>query len=319
MTVNEGYGAQVAVTATNGPATLTFDADATGTNYIVATSQLGGLRFGNASGDYGLTMELKQTLVFQKNTAYGLGAPFYAAITGGSEGSPVEIYLNANGDQYCNFYPSFLNTNSTFRGDVYVGVGQSLQASCMLTIGNNELPARNEMLGDAANQVILRNNSTLRYNPGSESVATVERHVKGHGTLSSTKAMHLAATAVLEPQSISGIGYGTNTVSATAFTADANAQYVLDLKATGGQNDALVFNVTSPLTLTGMLELVPESGERVAAGTSWDVITVSATATSFTSALTKTTGYILTTTGDDTTGWTVTATATSLGTLLIVR
>ncbi|MDA3797727.1 MAG: hypothetical protein PF692_01445 [Kiritimatiellae bacterium] len=319
MTINDGYGLYANISATNGPATLTFDADASGTNQIYSSGQLAGMTFGNNTGDYGLTMELKQPLLFLRNSSWGLNVQFYAAIIGGSEENLSDIIFNTMGGEYCNVYHSLLNTNNTFRGDVYLGDAQARGASMMLTIGNNSMPARNEMLGDAANQVVLRNNSTLRYNPGAESVATVERHVKGHGTLNSTKAMSLAATAVLEPQSISGIGYGTNTVSATAFTADANAQYVLDLKATGGQNDALVFNVTSPLTLTGMLELVPESGERVAAGTSWDVITVSATATSFTSALTKTTGYILTTTGDDTTGWTVTATATSLGTLLIVR
>lgn len=78
MTVNQGFQSQVAVTATNGPATLTFDADASGTNYIAATSQLAGLRFGNTGSNYGLTIELKQPLVFQKGTAYGLDAAFYA-------------------------------------------------------------------------------------------------------------------------------------------------------------------------------------------------------------------------------------------------
>lgn len=189
----------------------------------------------------------------------------------------------------------------------------------MLTIGNNAMAARNEMLGDVANQVFLGNISTLRYNPGTEAVASVERRIKGTGTLSSTKAMHLASSAVLEPQAISGVGYGTITVSATALTADADAQYVLDLLAAGGSNDKLVFTVSSPLTLAGKLELVPESGTRVAAGTSWDVITVSTNAPAFTSALTKTPGYILTTTGNNVTGWTVTATASQLGTILLIR
>ena len=319
MTVNEGYGSQVAVTATNGPAKLTFDSDASGTNSLAVTGQLGGLRFGNTGSDYGLTIELKQPLMFQKNTAYGLDASFYAGISGGTEGEPVGIYFNALGDQYCEFNPSFLNTNNTFRGDIFIGMAESRLATTMLTIGNAAMPARNEMLGDGANQVILRNKSTLRYHAGAEDSATCERHVVGTGKLASTKALHLGADAVLEPLAISGSGYGTNIVEASALTADADTQYVLDLSASGEVNDGLVVNVSSPLTLTGRLELVPEADERVAVGTSWDVIQVAPTATSFTSNLKKSPGFILTTTGDAETGWTVTATAAPLASMLIVR
>jgi hypothetical protein len=94
---------------------------------------------------------------------------------------------------------------------------------------------------------------------------------------------------------------------------------VLDLSASGEGNDGLVVNVSSPLALTGQLELVPEADERVAVGTSWDVIQVAPTATSFTSNLKKSPGFILTTTGDAETGWTVTATAAPLASMLIVR
>lgn len=319
MTVNEGYGSQVAVTATNGPAKLTFDSDASGTNSLAVTGQLGGLRFGNTGSDYGLTIELKQPLMFQKNTAYGLDASFYAGISGGTEGEPVGIYFNALGDQYCEFNPSFLNTNNTFRGDIFIGMAESRLATTMLTIGNAAMPARNEMLGDGANQVILRNKSTLRYHAGAEDSATCERHVVGTGKLASTKALHLEAGAVLEPLAISGSGYGTITVEASDLTADADARYVLDLSASGEGNDGLVVNVSSPLALTGQLELVPEADEQVAVGTSWDVIQVAPTATSFTSNLKKSPGFILTTTGDAKTGWTVTATAAPLASMLIVR
>lgn len=103
------------------------------------------------------------------------------------------------------------------------------------------------------------------------------------------------------------------------MTADADARYVLDLSASGEGNDGLVVNVSSPLALTGQLELVPEADEQVAVGTSWDVIQVAPTATSFTSNLKKSPGFILTTTGDAETGWTVTATAAPLASMLIVR
>ncbi|NLE41532.1 MAG: hypothetical protein GX615_06835 [Lentisphaerae bacterium] len=212
-----------------------------------------------------------------------------------------------------------MNTNNTFRGDVHLGERQVYAATTMLTIGNAAMPARNEMLGDGANQVILRNKSTLRYHAGAEDSATCERHVVGTGKLASTKALHLEAGAVLEPLAISGSGYGTITVEASDLTADADARYVLDLSASGEGNDGLVVNVSSPLALTGQLELVPEANEQVAVGTSWDVIQVAPTATSFTSNLKKSPGFILTTTGDAETGWTVTATAAPLASMLIVR
>ena len=319
MTINEGYQAQVAVTATNGPATLTFDADATGTNLIYSTAALAGLRFGNNAGDYGLTVELKQPLLFRRNSAWGLNVEFYSAIVGGSGASPTDLFFLTQGDEYCALNPSLLNTNNTFRGDVHLGERQVYAATTMLTIGNAAMPARNEMLGDGANQMILRNKSTLRYHAGAEDSATCERHVVGTGKLSSTKALHLGAGAVLEPLAISRSGYGTITVEASDLTADADARYVLDLSASGEGNDGLVVNVSSPLTLTGRLELVPEADERVAVGTSWDVIQVAPTATSFTSNLKKSPGFILTTTGDAETGWTVTATAAPLASMLIVR
>lgn len=319
LTITDGYQLNLRLAATNGPATLTFDADATGTNLVYSTGPLSGLIFGNEVGDAGLTIELKQPLLFRRNSAWGLTTHFYAAIAGGQEGALSDIHFNTQGDQYCALYPSFLNTNNTFRGDVYLGDSQLRGATTMLTIGNASMPARNEMLGDPANRVILRNKSALRYNPGSEEVATCERHVVGTGKLSSTKALHLGANAVLEPLAIGGSGYGTNTVEATALTADAAVRYVLDLSASGEGNDGLVVNVSSPLTLSGLLELVPEAGERVAVGTSWDVIQVAPTATSFTSSLRKSPGFILTTSGDAETGWTVTATAAPLASMLIVR
>ncbi|MGI5868224.1 MAG: hypothetical protein ACOX9C_02090 [Kiritimatiellia bacterium] len=319
MRVNDGYGSQVAVTATNGPATLTFDSDGTGASQISSVGQLSGLYFGNAEGDPGLTLELKKPLLFSRNSAWGLDAQFHARIVGGSEEAPAGIHFNSQGDQYCKLNPSLLDTNNTFRGDVHLGDSQTRGSSTMLTIGSNAKPARNERLGDAANQVFLRNNSTLRYHCGAEASATVERHVKGTGKLTSTAALHLGANAVLDPLHISGSGHGTITVEAGAVTTDADAQYVLDLKASGEANDKLVFRTTSPLTLTGSLELVAESGERVAVGTSWDVITVPKEATAFTCAVAKTPGYVLKTTGDETTGWTVAATAISSSTVVIVR
>ena len=264
-------------------------------------------------------MELKQPLLFRRNSAWVLTAQFYAAIVGGAEGALSDIHITTQGDQYVSLNFSFLNTNNTFRGDVYLGDTGERGATTMLTIGNATMPARNEMLGDPANRIVLRNKSTLRYHAGAEDSATCKRHVVGTGKLSSTKALHLGAGAVLEPLAISGTGYGTITVEASAVTADADARYVLDLSAAGDNQDRLAFTASAPLALAGTLDLVPEAGERIVIGTSWDVITVATNAPAFSCSVAKTSGFILTTTGNAETGWTVTATAAPLATTLIVR
>lgn len=319
MTINDGYSLTTAITATNGPAKLTFDADTTGTNYLSATGQLAGLRLGNDVGDPSLTVEIKQPLVFQKNTAYDLDFSIYSPILGGSEVSPTPIFFNAIGDQYCRLYASILNTNNTFRGDLYIGAGQVFEASSMLTVGNASRTARNEMLGDPANQVFLRNNSTLRYYAPTNLPAVVNRQIRGNGTLSSTKALYLASDAVVDPRNISGSGLGTININATALTADSSAQYALNVTPTNNVCDKLVVTVSSPLVLTGTLKLEPTSVAKISVGTSWPVISVATNATAFTCALKKSSGYILTTSGNATTGWTVTATAAPLNTILIVR
>ncbi len=314
ITIQQGYEKSVNFIATNGPAMLTFDADSSGVNKIYSYGQLRHLTFGNNTDDYGLTLYLKQPLEIIRTSAWQFDVRFYAAIAGGSEEAPVDISFNSTGDQYSHLRPYLLNTNNTFRGDIYIGSSSLREATTMLTVGTDST------MGDTANKIFLQNNSTLRYDLGAAEMAVLSRHVSGEGAIQSTGALHIDGGAVLEPSHFSGTKPDSKiTVTAPELTADPDALYLLDLSEDGVSNEKLAFAVSSPFVLTGKLELVPENDTRFPVGTIWDIIEVNASAESFKCALTPPSGYVLTTSGDSEIGWTVSATSVPTGTTILIR
>lgn len=317
MTIRNGYGRTVTVNATNGPASLIFDSGPGGTNLWNSPGQLSVFRFGGAQSNDDLTVEFRQPTVFRRTSAWTLSFWNTARWVGGSEETPADILISTVGDQYCQMDLYLMNSNSTFRGDVYVGDSAANASSARLLIGSGTTPAENGMLGNAANRVILRNHSTLLYNAGTNESAAVARHVAGSGTLTSTKALHLAAGAMLDPQPLSGTGTGTISLAASALTTDDAARYRIHV-STNSASDRLSINVSSPLTLSGHLDLVPQDGAEAVAGARWTVISVATNATAFTSNLSKTPGYRLITAGDSGSGWTVSAERVTGGTLMTI-
>ncbi len=319
LTVRNGYGRTVSVDATNGAATLVFDSGPGGTNLWQSPGQLGVFRFGGSQSNSALTVQFTRPTVFRRTSAWTLGFWNYARWVGGSEESPSDLFISAVGDQYCQMDMTLMNTNSSFRGDLYVGEPSPYGSSTRLRLGSGATLGQDTMLGSPSNRVFLRNNATLFYNSGAAVPAVLARHVTGQGTVTASQGLHLHAVAVLEPQAISGEGFGTLTVSASALTAEAPARFALDLSTTNGVSDRIHFVVAAPLTLNGHLELTLLEDGALAPGARWNVLTVAPSATAFAHALSKSPGYRLETSGDASVGWTVSAQRISGGTLLQIQ
>ena len=329
ITIDQGPNNQLLFTATNGPAVLTFDAGASGTNRINSVSSFANLLFGTGNDE--LSVELKSPISFLRTSPYGYNIQVFSRLSGGTDGAPSDILLDTAADEYTHLYFFLLNTNNTFRGDIYVGAEGVFPATTHLCLGASpylggaqvNCPADDAMLGDRANHIILRNRATVRVSGAAGTPTRFERTLIGGGTLEAvnqrdqwnteTRSLHLSSAAHLEPA-------GTLTVSAAGFTADAAAEYAFTVSSTNGVSGVVAFAVSQPLTLTGKVVLTPSSNtERIPAGTHWDVVTVSKEATAFTCNLTRTPGFSLTTSGNSDSGWTVTATKTASGMLMELR
>lgn len=318
LTVRNGYGRTVSVNATNGPATLVFDAGPGRTNLWDSPGQLNTFQFGSSLSNSALTIEFRRPTLFRRSSAWTLTFLSYARWAGGSAESPSDILLCTTGDEYCQMDVYLLNTNNTFRGDLCVGDTLPYSSSTRLVVGYGATAGQDAMLGDAANQIRLRNKATLHYISGDAAPAVLARRVSGSGAVTASKALHLSAAAVLTPAARSGPGVGTLAVAAAALTSDPAARFELRLSSTNGVSDRLAFTVGAPLTLSGHLDLTPLDDGPAAAAPAWPVITVATNAPSFTCSLTRTPGYRLTTAGDASSGWTVTAQRVASGTLLAI-
>ncbi len=329
ITIDQGPNNQLLFTATNGPAVLTFDAGKGGTNRINSVSSFANLLFGTGSDE--LSVELKSPVSFLRTSPYSYNIQVFSKLSGGTDGAPSDILLDTAANEWTHVYFFLLNTNNTFRGDIYVGADGAFPATTHLCLGASpylggsqvNCPAGDAMLGDHANRIILRNRATVRVSGAAGTPARFERTLIGGGTLEAVnqrdqwntevRSLHLSSAAHLEPA-------GTLTVSAAEFTADAAAEYAFKVSSTNGASGVVAFSVTAPLTLTGKVVLSPsDAAERIPVGTRWVVMTVAKEATAFTCGLSRTPGYSLTTFGNSDSGWTVTASKTASGMLMELR
>jgi hypothetical protein len=328
LTLNQGPGATLLFSATNNPTVLTLDAGEGVTSHINCGNYLRNLQFG--TGSDALSVELADPIQIRYTAADTHNVYIYSELSGGTDELPSDIYLDTmtgDGNVRLNFL--LFNTNNTFRGNIYVGPASTdYWAWTTLCLGAGpwgaDYPSDDAMCGDPANLIILQGNrAAVRLTAPAGAPANFGRTLIGGGTLSVSnqrdewnwdlRSLHLSSSAHLEPS-------GTLTVNAVELTADPEAQYVFEVSATNGVSGNVAFSVTEPLTLDGSVILTQfDENERIPAGTSWDIMTVAASATTFAPSLVCSSGYTIETSGDDTAGWTVSVVKALSGTLLIIK
>ena len=327
-------GEYATLMADNGPATLTFNTAAPGTPaQLTVNDWLQTMNFGASPTDANFTVNLARPLAIYSPRPYRHSFVFNAKVVGGTTGSPSDISMSGTGDRYNQMQLLLLNTNNTFRGDIFIGSATQADPASRLIVGNGgAAPFDDAMLGHPDNKIILRCNSEFRLTPASAGTAFMRRAVEGngavitalydqYGALASYRALAFGAGAVLAPRGINGSGFGTITVSSSTFSDDPATKYKLDLDFDGAGNDKLVFNIQSAFALNGKLELTVNSTRPPVPGTSWEIIKINPhhALAQFDCNISKPAGYALATEGDAAAGWTVNATALPLSTLLILR
>jgi hypothetical protein len=276
-----------------------------------------------------LSVELADPIQIRYTAGDDHDVKIFSKLSGGTDESPSDIYIDTMGNWYCKFVFNLFNTNNTFRGDIYVGAESTVyESSTGLYLGagwSGHNQDADSMCGDPANRIILRNRASVRLEAPSGAPANFGRTLMGSGTLMAwnkwsiwpndwnLRSLHLSPSAQLKPS-------GTLTVNAAGFTADPEVQYVFSVSATNGVSGQIAVSVNEPLTLDGNVMLTQfDENERIPVGTSWDIMTVAASATTFAPNLACSSGYTIETSGDATAGWTVSIVKALSGTLLIIK
>ena len=339
--IYDGEGMSATFSAPESPVTLTFDSATADMVELAASGYLRYLNLGTARDD-DLTIALNKPLNFTKNTAYLYDANVWARLTGGSDSEPSHIYLDMPGNEWAHLHFRLMNTNNTFRGDIYVGNTGSGSSTTELRVGEStSFPAFDAMLGHTNNAIILRRNGFFSLYASTSVPAVFQRHLRGDGTISAgtgneggyAERLNAAAGLILAPSAIfqphartSEDAFGAITIRATSLASDPAAQYIIKIdSANEAASDKIAVTVNGPVDLNGKVLIVP-TDIKVPIGQEWDIMTIAPTASSFASRLkidaasqNPFCGFVLSTKGDATEGWTVSVKSIATGTLLMVR
>ncbi len=323
ISVVEGRGSFVKLTAANPEQPVTLTLDSLGASAaFTSNGELSELYFGASLTDP-MTVTFNKPMSFTWNSAYSHTAFMYATLTGGSLAAPSDMTIAASGggggDTHVYFY--LLNTNNTFRGDFYIGTTYSHQSTTELRIGQSVThPSEDAIFGHPDNKIHLRNAASLRLYALATGCVALCREVFGLGTIYSSAGLALDASATLAPHAInSETGFGTITVSATAFSDDPGTQYLIKVADAEGANDKLVFNVTGDVAINGKLVFAP-TVQKIPLGLTWEIMTISKpAAATFTHSLKGSNGFAVTVEESDPAKIIVRATSIAYSTLLMVR
>ncbi len=295
------------------PATLTLD---TGDGSPSAVNLYSNVLFGAAAGESNLALSLANPVTFKTfnvfNKTTTMTAYFHTKITGGSAASPCDITFTKSGVDWTQGQYFFSNAANDFRGDItLVNVGGNSGIRFMVGHGGN---ATDSMLGDPANVVHVYSRATLYWNKGD--AAGLRHRVEGNGTVQgcnydatwnsyNNSGMVLGDGCVLAPCTESS-DYGTlNVVAKGTLGIDANATFLFDVS--NAKADAFKITTTKDLVVAG--KIVFNEQETIGTGTTWTLFTIPAGAGSVTwSPSSVPDGYSFKLDGNNTDGWTVTAT-----------
>ncbi|MDA3799610.1 MAG: hypothetical protein PF692_11080 [Kiritimatiellae bacterium] len=301
---------------TTGVVTQTFEsASAAVTNKIYSAGKH--VYLGDGLVDDDLTLNIIDNLIFSGNHSGSLYMFVRGKIIGGTEGNPISLLTEVNNNEWNTYRVHLMNTNSTFRGDVYIGAtGTGSKGKMYVFLGYSSVKGADSMLGHPDNKIILRNQKpnlcvSQGYSDG------LKRRILGTGTVRGLRVntdwttityadtLVLGDGSSLEPSVEFSNPIGKITVAGSTITTHTNSQIRINVTET--TKDVVAFSGNSAFTYTGKVLMEPL--EEIPVGTSWPIITVTAGTSAFTfNPSYKTPFYSFQTTGNASAGWVVTAT-----------
>ena len=304
------------------PATLTLD---TGDDSVSAVHAYSNVLFG-ASSEANLVLELANPATFTTHNVFskttGMTFYFHSKITGGTKEAPCDLTFTKTGVGWTQGQYFLCNPNNDFCGDIYlVNNGSDSSIRFMVGNGNN---ATDSMLGDPANVIHVNSGTILFWSRGDS--AGLRHRIEGNGTVHGCNydaswnmfkggALTLGDGCVLAPCTASSI-YSTLSITTKnnegngSLSMDPNTTFLFDVSNT--KNDSFKITTVNGLNIVG--KIVFNEQEEIDVGTTWTLFTIPAGAGTVTWAPSEVPeGYSFKTEGNNTDGWTISATKLKAG------
>lgn len=266
-----------------------------------------------------VTLQVENSYSADNNTRRTIRVYLYSKITGGTAEAPCDITFSKNGTDWTSGNFFIANADNDFRGDITLAGPSGGNSSIDLLVGFGGT-AEDSMLGDPANVIHLNPRTTLDWHR--DATIGLRRRVEGNGTVKGCTYdtqynwfkgydLLLGDGCVLAPSAgaspygkMSVTTHGTNN-SKGKLTIHANATFLFDVSNANG--DSFSITTANGLDLTG--KIVVNEQETITPGTAWTFFTIAAGAGSVAwnpSEIPE--NYAFKLDGNNTDGWTVTAT-----------
>lgn len=244
---------------------------------------------------------------------------FHEAITGGTPSAPCDITVTKANVGWTNSQYFFSNPDNAFCGDLHLVTPTGNSNLLRVMFGHGNVAATDSMLGHPSNVIHIAPSCVLFWNRGDAD--GIRHKVVGNGTLQGCSydptwnsfnngGMVLGDGFELAPRADSS-DFATFTVVAKGtFTVNTNATFRFDVSTT--TSDKVNITTTKPLDFNGTIVL--DEAEAIPADTSWTLFSIAAGAGSVTwNPFSVPEGYSFKLVGNNTDGWTVTATKLKFG------
>ena len=306
------------------PATIAVD---TGDGSASAINLYSNVLFGAAVGESDLVLSFANSSTFRTynvfNKTTSMIAYFHAKISGGTAEAPCNLTFTKSGTGWTQAGYFFSNAANDFRGDLIL-INNGSSSSTRIMVGFGTAAATDSMLGHPDNVVRIGSGCALCWNKGD--AAGFRHRATGNGTLHGCNFnsqytwyqggyLTLGDGCVLDPSTDSSI-YGTMSVvtkndqGSGTLTIDPNATFYFDVS--NAKADAFKITTVNGLTLGGKIAFNEQ--ETINVGATWTLFTIAAGAGSVTWAPSSVPeGYSFKLDGNNTDGWTVTATKLKAG------